>query len=129
MRDRLKRWLLSHALENKVLRRWLVWRRFKREFAQFSRMSAALPPRFALRWEDRYPCLYDRTEVTGFDRHYVYHTAWAARIVAQQRPAYHVDISSSLYFCALVSAFVPVLFFDYRPARLFLSNLSGGGVI
>ncbi|MDW8072359.1 MAG: hypothetical protein RMK79_12935, partial [Anaerolineae bacterium] len=94
------------------MRHWLVWRRFRREFAQFKALSDKRPARFALRWEDRYPCLGDKTEVTGFDRHYVYHTAWAARIVAQLRPAYHVDIASSLYFSALVSAFVPVIFFD-----------------
>ena len=108
------------------LHRWLTYRRFRHEFVRFKALSEARPARFALRWEDRYPCLDDRTGITEFDHHYVYHTAWAARIVAHARPAYHVDVSSSLYFCALVSAFVPVLFFDYRPARLFLSNLSGG---
>jgi SAM-dependent methyltransferase len=35
-----------------------------------------------------------------------------------------VDISSSLYFCSLVSAFVPVAFYDYRPASLGLSHLT-----
>jgi ubiquinone/menaquinone biosynthesis C-methylase UbiE len=36
----------------------------------------------------------------------------------------HIDISSALYFCAIVSAFVPIKFYDYRPANLQLSNLS-----
>lgn len=75
-------------------------------------------------WEDQYPCLDDATGTTGFDRHYVFHTAWAARIVANTRPQSHVDISSSLYFCGIVSAFVPVEFYDYRPAHLNLSGLS-----
>lgn len=127
MRDRIKRWLLGRVLRSAYMRHWLAWCRFQREFAQFRALSEAWPARFALRWEDRYPCLYDKTGVTGFDRHYIYHTAWAARIVAQLRPAYHVDISSSLYFSALVSAFVPVVFFDCRPTRLFLSHLSSGG--
>jgi SAM-dependent methyltransferase len=43
--------------------------------------------------------------------------------VARLQPERHVDISSSLYFCSLVSAFVPVAFYDYRPAALGLSNL------
>ncbi|MGQ9492106.1 MAG: DUF268 domain-containing protein [Anaerolineae bacterium] len=108
--------------------RWLLaWHHFRLEFAQFRALSDTQPARFTLRWEDRYPCLNDRTGVTEFDRHYVYHTAWAARIVAELRPAYHVDVSSSLYFCSLVSAFVPVIFFDYRPAILRLSNLFVGG--
>lgn len=70
-----------------------------------------------------YPMIADKTKDTGFDRHYVYHTAWAARKVKQINPSVHVDIASSLYFASLVSAFVPVKFFDYRPPRLELSNL------
>jgi len=70
-----------------------------------------------------YPCLYDNTSETGFDRHYIYHPAWAARIIANNRPEFHVDISSALHFCALVSAFVPVKFYDYRPAGINLSGL------
>lgn len=74
-------------------------------------------------WRDRYPCLYDNTGNTGFDRHYVFHTAWAARVVLQNRPPKHVDISSSLYFCSILSASIPIEFYDYRPATLGLDNL------
>lgn len=66
------------------------------------------------------------TPTTGFDAHYIYHPAWAARILAQTRPTVHTDISSTLQFCSLVSAFVPVEFYDYRPAPLSLANLSCG---
>ena len=79
-----------------------------------------------LRWKDRYPCLFDCTVTTGFDRHYVYHTAWAARQLAYTRPEEHIDIGSSLYFAALVSAFVLIRFYDYRPAPLLLSGLTCG---
>ncbi|MDO8575679.1 MAG: DUF268 domain-containing protein [bacterium] len=71
---------------------------------------------------DFYPQIKDKTVDTGFDRHYVYHTAWAARILAETKPLKHIDISSSLYFGAISSAFVPVEFYDYRPADLKLSN-------
>lgn len=90
----------------------------------FKKLSAGNMRGFALEWKDRYPCLNDQTESTNFDRHYIYHPAWAARILAMMRPAVHVDISSTLYFCSLVSAFIPVIFYDYRPAHLVLSNLS-----
>lgn len=79
--------------------------------------------RFRLRLSDAYPQIKDKTITTGFDRHYVYFTSWAARQVANFRPAEHVDISSSLYFAGIISAFVPVKFYDYRPADLWLSNL------
>jgi SAM-dependent methyltransferase len=97
---------------------------FAREFLDFKRLSAATSDRFRLRWKDRYPCLKDNTGSTGFDRHYIYHTAWAARILADTKPSAHVDISSTLYFCGIVSAFLPVKFYDHRPADLQLSGLT-----
>lgn len=95
---------------------------FKREFGTFKSMNKG--ERFTVDWADRYPCLNDRTDATGFDRHYVYHTAWASRVLAESRPKEHIDISSSLYFVAIASAFVPIRFFDYRPADLHLTNLT-----
>jgi SAM-dependent methyltransferase len=94
--------------------------RFLKDFRRFAALQDG---RFDLRWRDRYPCLDGRTATTGFDRHYVYHTAWAARVLARTRPELHVDISSSLYFCSQVSAFVPVRFYDFRPPDLLLDNL------
>lgn len=75
-------------------------------------------------WKDRWLHLRDATATTGFDRHYVFHTAWASRIVAETRPAQHVDIASSLYFVSSISAFVPTRFIDFRPADLGLSGLA-----
>jgi len=79
--------------------------------------------RFTLDKTNFYPCLYDNTSNTGFDRHYVYHPAWAARIIRQNNPSKHIDISSTLHFCSVLSAFIPVDFYDYRPANLILDNL------
>lgn len=98
-------------------------RQFKKKFHEFKHLSANNQQRFSIKWSDRYPCLNDATESTGFDRHYIFHTAWAARILAQTKPSLHIDISSSLYFVSLVSAFIPMKFYDYRPADLQLSNL------
>jgi SAM-dependent methyltransferase len=78
--------------------------------------------RFSLSLQTIYPQIHDKTATTHFDRHYVYHTAWAARVIKEINPPVHVDISSLLYFSTLVSAFVPVQFYDYRPADLSLSN-------
>ena len=79
--------------------------------------------RFKISSRDFNPQILDKTIQTGFDRHYVYHTSWAARVVKEINPIKHIDISSSLYFCGIVSAFIPVDFYDYRPAHLNLSNL------
>lgn len=79
--------------------------------------------RFILKFRDVYPRVLDKTTKTTFDRHYVYHTAWAARKLQYLKPSKHIDISSSLYFSAIVSAFIPIDFYDYRPADLSLSKL------
>lgn len=67
--------------------------------------------------------MFEGTSETKFDRHYVYHTSWAARCLAKSMPVKHIDISSSLYFAGLCSAFVDMEFYDFRPADLRLSNL------
>jgi SAM-dependent methyltransferase len=95
---------------------------YLREYCTFKNLSG-VDSRFRQEWKDRYPRIYDKTSATGFDRHYIYHPAWAARIVAQNMPAFHVDISSTLHFCTIVSAFVPVKFYDYRPADIQLPGL------
>lgn len=96
---------------------------FEREFDDFKELSG-LDGRFQVDWNDRYPCLDDKTTVTPFDSHYIYHPAWAARILKQISPSRHVDISSTLNFSVIVSAFIPVDFYDYRPAEVILENLS-----
>ena len=98
--------------------------RFVLNFFRLRHLTLSKLQRFTLFWKDRYPCLTDNTGTTGFDRHYVYHPAWAARILSQIKPEFHVDISSSLHFCSIVSAFIPVKFYDCRPADLQLSNLA-----
>ena len=82
--------------------------------------------RFKLSINEMFAFLFDNTKFTSFDRHYTYHTSWAARKVKEINPNYHVDISSSLYFSTIVSAFVPVKFYDFRPAKVTLSNLECG---
>ncbi|WP_305731920.1 DUF268 domain-containing protein [Trichlorobacter ammonificans] len=94
------------------------------DFLTFHRLNEKETARFPVRWNDRLPCLKDKTSASGFDSHYIYHPAWAARILAQSRTQLHVDISSSLHFCTIVSAFLQVRFYDYRPADLRLSGLT-----
>lgn len=96
---------------------------FRQDFKAFRALSRPRKQRFSLAWEHCYPCLEDKTSTTGFDRHYVYHPAWAARVLAQTKPASHIDISSTVHFCSMISTFMPVKFYDYRPADLRLSGL------
>lgn len=100
--------------------------RFRSDLALFRRLSQNVR-RFPIpSWKDCYPCAGEKTAQTDFDHHYTYHLAWAARTLARIKPEAHVDISSSLYFSTIVSAFLPVTFYDYRPAPLELDNLRCG---
>lgn len=100
----------------------------KNDFQKLVLSAHLTEPRFVLLWSNRKLYLTDKTKNTGFDRHYIYHPAWAARALNQTKPTYHVDISSTLYFCSIVSAFIPVKFYDYRPAELILNNLTSGHI-
>jgi SAM-dependent methyltransferase len=72
------------------------------------------------------PILDEATPQTGFDKHYVYHTGWAARILAETRPEHHVDIGSSLFFVSIASAHTPITHYDYRPPEIDLPNVKTG---
>lgn len=86
------------------------------EFNDFVQMSK----------DNRFKIGYARVlkeESADFDRHYVFHTAWAARVLNIIKPEKHIDISSSVYFNTLVSAFIPIDSYDYRPLIIPLSGL------
>lgn len=121
MDRRLGMKLLGKFLE--AVTRARRFKMYRRQFDVFSKLTRESTARTVPLWDDRYPCLEESTAATGFDRHYIYHPAWAARILAQTRPDKHVDISSTLNFCAIASAFIPFEFFDYRPATLVLPGL------
>ncbi|WP_207765308.1 DUF268 domain-containing protein [Solitalea longa] len=96
---------------------------FNKSYKQFQSLAKSKTIRFDLSNENLQPCLYDNTGQTNFDRHYIYHPAWAVRIIKKIDPKVHVDISSTLHFCSMLSAFTPVEFYDYRPAVLELDSL------
>ena len=98
-----------------------IYEKFKHQFNKFRSMKSN---RFTLSWKNCIPCLDDWTGTCNFDTQYVYHIAWAARVLAETRPSKHIDISSSIYFPAIVSAFVPMDYYEYRPTDIFLSNLT-----
>lgn len=125
MLNRFKKIAVKFMLAGYLNRAYLRLQRFVDFLADYHEFRRQSRDRVDLQvaWRDRYPCLYDKTENTGFDRHYVFHTAWAARVILKNRPLKHVDVSSSLYFCSILSASLPIEFFDYRPATLGLDNL------
>jgi SAM-dependent methyltransferase len=93
-------------------------------FSTFRRLRAADPDRFSR--IELHACVWDEHTSGTFDRHYVNHCAWAARVLASIAPRAHVDISSTAYFAAIVSAFIPVSYYEYRRPELEFSNLESG---
>jgi len=111
----------------RILRWFYYYVLFICDFIRFTNLIPRSPKRFPkVRWRDRSPQLYDKTEESGYDAHYVYHLAWAARIISKIKPMVHIDISSQINFSTIVSAFIPMEYYDYRPAKISLQNLSTG---
>mgnify|MGYP001809903028 CR=1 FL=1 len=69
------------------------------------------------------PYLGEDTPSTFYDAHYIYHTAWAARWLYKHPASIHIDIGSDIKFVSIVSTYQKIIFFDYRPVNLKLSNL------
>ncbi len=95
--------------------------KFNKEFKIFKKTDNQ---RFSVKSKDQYPCLNDKDMATSFDKHYVYHSAWAARKLKDISPKKHIDISSFTYFATLVSAFIPIDFYEYNPTKIDLDNLT-----
>jgi hypothetical protein len=107
---RFFRKLLHHLLRPAKTARYLLEaRRFRTLARESGRADAAFR---------HHPQLDDRTRETTYDRHYVLHPAWAARVLQETGTQEHVDFSSTLHFATIVSAWVKCRFYDYRPARL-----------
>lgn len=112
----------SITLYHNVKKIW-NWPGFIKDFKKFKELSKKTNRDFSIKSSDLFPCLLDNTPQTGFEPHYIYHPAWAARIIQKINPKFHTDISSSLSFVTILSAFVPTKFYDYQPAFLNLQNL------
>lgn len=113
--------LKAFSLPQRLTRFRQDWRHFKSDEA--ARGGGRFPD---AAWNERMASLWEATETTAYDAHYLYHVAWAVRMVTGYAPARHVDISSSLNFCTTLSATVPTEFYDFRATLLQLDNLLCG---
>lgn len=76
------------------------------------------------RFADLWPCLMDRVSHTPFDPHYYYQAAWMAGHLAKANPSLHVDVGSDIGMVGVLSAFVPLVFVDYRPLHVHQEGLT-----
>lgn len=123
MNEKLKKILILFGVKHLITLKNYGW--FIRDYFKYkSILKKEKDNRFEFNFIDLLPCVNDKTSNTQFDRHYIWHTAWAIRKLKEINPSVHYDFSSSLYFVSMTSAFFNIKFYDYRPANLYLSNLS-----
>ncbi|NMC31919.1 MAG: DUF268 domain-containing protein [Veillonellaceae bacterium] len=120
--------LSDPAIQEIFIHKFMAHENYRKQFLAFKKQFDQNPREFIIDWEERFPCLDDSTQGLGFEPHYTYHTAWAARILAENRPRCHVDISSALYFATIVSAFIPVQYYEFRPPNIKLSGLNAQSI-
>ena len=106
-------------MQQGVLMKEIEYFKQMNEFVEFNKINR---PEFSNYYS--YPCLSDDTIQTGFDTHYIYHIAWAIRKIMINKPKLHIDIASGLHFCTAICSKVPTIFYDYRPAELYMENLT-----
>ncbi|WP_297276412.1 DUF268 domain-containing protein [uncultured Brachyspira sp.] len=81
--------------------------------------------RFPIEAKNNWYIFGENTSNIGFDAHYLYHPAWAARCLKEINPEKHIDISSITHFCTIASAFIPIDYYEYRPPKIY--NLENFG--
>jgi SAM-dependent methyltransferase len=84
---------------------------------------AGLPAAEPLRWGDSFPKLTDRLTTSPFDPHYFHQDTWAARRIAERRPARHVDVGSRVDLVGFLTAITSVVFVDLRPLEVDIEGL------
>jgi hypothetical protein len=118
-----------YRIINRYFPKFIDQQNFKKTFKEFDRLSFEMSRAdISFSWDDRFPILNEKTENTYYDRHYVYHTAWAARVLRENNINKHIDFSSCLRFTTIISAFIPTEFYDYRPATINLQGLKTGKI-
>jgi len=118
----IKKFVNKVSLKN-IIKRNIIFRsaRFIKHYYKFMKLN---DNRFKLLFNNCLPILNEWSDNHGFDRHYVYHTSWAARIIANNPPQLHIDIASDLKFSSIISAFTRVDYYDYRKLDLHLEGLN-----
>jgi len=66
----------------------------------------------------------DRTPGNPYDVHYFFQDVWAARRVAEIRPALHVDVGSRVDYVGFLTAITEVVFVDIRTLDVGIEGLA-----
>lgn len=111
IKDSIKRYKLNRARKQ----------RFKAEFEAYLKDYNSNNKSVGIKISQS--MMYEDTSNTSFDRHYTYFPAWAMRKIIGLKNSLHYDIGSTINLAAMLSSVMKVNFYDYRPAKIKLSNL------
>lgn len=92
---------------------------FIKDLYKYSRIEGHEP----IHLLDIYPCLFDRTQTTSFDRHYFYQDIWAFERIYESKVKRHTDVGSRLIYVGMLAAITNVTFIDIRPLEAKLERL------
>lgn len=92
------------------------------DFLRLSTMAQKTNKRFKLDWNDQFPCFDDINSTPGYGE-YFYHLGWAARKLVSLNPEVHYDISSHSYFVSVLSAVIPIKYYEFRHTPVALKGL------
>ncbi len=95
-----------------------------RRFVADLRRYRELAPDEEVSLADAYPQIHDRTATSAIDSHYFHQDVWAARRVAELRPARHVDVGSRVDYVGFLTAITAVTFVDIRPLEVEIEDLT-----
>lgn len=70
-----------------------------------------------------YPCLEDDNAVQWAHNYYFYQDCWAAKQVFREKPAYMVDVGSTVLLAGILSQFTRCISIDIRPVMAKMDGL------
>ncbi len=106
--------------KNNALKRAMELVSFFNDYWKYKRMPSG---NFALKMEDLYPRLGDKTSSTPLDPVYFFQNAWCAGKIFASKPERHFDVGSDAKLVGIISQFTPTTMVDIRPLPVKLAGL------
>lgn len=114
------RWVAQVADPRRAIAGVAGLRRYVRDLRAYRR----LPGAERLRLRDTHPQVHDRVEASPYDPHYFFQDIWAARLIAENDSASHVDVGSRVDLVGFLTAVKDeVSYVDIRPLEAPIEGL------
>lgn len=98
----------------------IIW--YAKDYRRYQKLGEN--PHSVTKLEDIYPCLNDKTPMTGIDPVYFYQDTWCAKKVFESKSTQHHDIGGKAEMVGIISQFIPTTMIDIRPLTVSLPELS-----